>query len=116
MQRSLVQLALDYSILKTDTGKIWKDTAVGKWTQMGGQDLPIATKTTLGGIKVGANLAVAADGTLSAMGSDNMNTFIIKQEMFVATEGQTLFNLTKGSYQPNMNAIQYICMVVNNPI
>ncbi len=91
--------------LETDTGKIWKDTAVGQWTQMGGQELPIASETTLGGIKVGANLAITADGTLSAMGSDNMNTFIIKQEVFVATEGQTLFNLTKGSYQPNMNAI-----------
>ncbi len=91
--------------LETDTGKIWKDTDVGKWTQMGGQDLPIASNTTLGGIKVGANLTVAEDGTLSAMDSDNMSTFIIKQEMFVATEGQTLFNLTKGNYQPNMNTI-----------
>jgi hypothetical protein len=91
--------------LETDTGKIWKDTAAGNWTQMGGQELPIASDTTLGGIKVGANLSITADGTLNAMGSDNMNTFIIKQEVFVATEGQTLFNLTKGSYQPNTNAI-----------
>ena len=91
--------------LETDTGKIWKDTAAGKWTQMGGQELPIASDTTLGGIKVGANLTITADGTLNAVGSDNINTFIIKQEVFVATEGQTLFNLTKGSYQPNTNAI-----------
>ena len=91
--------------LETDTGKIWKDTAAGKWTQMGGQELPIASNTTLGGIKVGANLFITADGTLHAMGSDNINTFIIKQETFVATEGQTLFNLTKGHYQPNTNTI-----------
>lgn len=31
-------------------------------------DLPIATATTLGGVKVGEGLAVAADGTLSASG------------------------------------------------
>jgi hypothetical protein len=29
-----------------------------------------ATKTTLGGIKVGENLSIAADGTLSAEGSE----------------------------------------------
>lgn len=31
-------------------------------------DLPIATATTLGGVKIGEGLAVAADGTLSASG------------------------------------------------
>ncbi|NMB44467.1 MAG: hypothetical protein GX995_10100, partial [Clostridiales bacterium] len=88
-----------------DTQKIWKDTANGQWTQMGGQDLPIATKTTLGGIKVGANLSITADGTLSAVDDDSKSTFIVKQELFTATEGQTIFNLTKGYYQPNTNTI-----------
>ncbi|NMB43391.1 MAG: hypothetical protein GX995_04585, partial [Clostridiales bacterium] len=67
--------------------------------------LPNATTTVLGGIKVGANLSIAEDGTLSAVDDDSKSTFIIKQELFVATEGQTLFNLTKGHYQPNTNTI-----------
>ena len=63
--------------------------------------LPVSTDTILGGIKIGANLNVTADGTLSA--NSNPSSFIIKQEKFVATEGQTIFNLTKGSYEPNSN-------------
>lgn len=35
----------------------------------GGGDIPIATPTTLGGVKVGAGLQVQSDGTLSADGS-----------------------------------------------
>jgi hypothetical protein len=34
----------------------------------GGGELPIATKTTLGGVKIGDGLSVKADGTLSATG------------------------------------------------
>ena len=67
--------------------------------------LPIASKTVLGGIKVGNNLSITEDGVLSAVDSDERSTFIVKQEMFIATEGQTLFNLTKGHYQPNTNTI-----------
>ena len=91
--------------LETDTGKIWKDTAIGRWTQMGGQDLPVASKTILGGIKVGNNLVITDDGVLSALSDDEKSTFIIKQEIFVATEGQTVFNLTKGNYQINTNTL-----------
>lgn len=89
----------------TDTQKIYKDTANGQWTQMGGQDLPIASKTVLGGIKVGNNLSITEDGVLSAVDNDERSSFVVKQEMFIATEGQTLFNLTKGHYQPNTNTI-----------
>ena len=85
----------------TDTKKIWKDT--GTWTQMGGQDLPIASATVLGGIKVGANLTILGDGTLNA--GDNPANFIIKQEMFTVQPGQTTFNLTKGTYKPNTNSL-----------
>lgn len=87
----------------TDTKKIWKDTSSGVWTQMGGQDVPIASKDVLGLIKVGANLSIGADGTLNA--NDSPSSFIIKQELFTATEGQTTFNLTKGTYKPNTNSI-----------
>jgi len=63
--------------------------------------LPISSGTVLGGIKVGANLTVGTDGTLNA--NDNPSSFIIRQEHFVATAGQTVFTLTKGTYLPNAN-------------
>lgn len=69
------------------------------------KEIPIASSTLLGGIKVGANLSIAEDGTLNAVDDDSKSTFIIKQETFIATEGQTIFNLTKGHYQPNTNTI-----------
>ncbi|MFJ8515322.1 hypothetical protein [Lysinibacillus xylanilyticus] len=103
-----------------DTKKIWKDTTTGTWTQMGGQDSvawtaitgkpttftpPVATTTALGGIKVGANLTVTADGTLNA--NDNPASFIRKQERFTVSAGQTVFNLTKGTYKPNTGAVTW---------
>jgi len=87
----------------TDTGKIYKDIGSNQWSKMGGQDLPIASITTIGGIKVGANLTIGADGTLNA--NDNPASFIIKQEMFTVGAGQTTFNLTKGTYKPNTNSM-----------
>ncbi|MCM8710547.1 hypothetical protein M2651_05840 [Clostridium sp. SYSU_GA19001] len=104
--------------LSTDTKKIWKDTALGTWTQMGGQDTidwanvtgkpstftpPVASADTLGGIKVGANLTIDANGVLNA--NDNPTSYIIKQEKFTATEGQTVFNLTQGSYRQGLGAL-----------
>ena len=87
----------------TDTQNIWKDTASNVWTKMGGQDLQIASSSILGGIKVGANLSIATDGTLNA--NDNPASFIIKQEKFIATNGQTVFTLTGGTYTPNSNGM-----------
>jgi hypothetical protein len=104
----------------TDTKKIWKDTAPNTWTQMGGQDTidwsavtgkpttftpPIASATQLGGIKVGANLTILPDGTLNA--NDNPASFIRKQERFTVAAGQTVFNLTKGTYKPGTGAITW---------
>nr|WP_309099062.1 hypothetical protein [Fredinandcohnia onubensis] len=103
-----------------DTKKIWKDTAANTWTQMGGQDSinwsaitgkpstftpPIASPITLGGIKVGANLTITPEGVLNA--NDNPATFIRKQERFTVGAGQTVFNLTKGTYKPNTSAITW---------
>ena len=65
--------------------------------------LPVASDSILGGIKVGANLSVATDGTLNA--NDNPSSFIIREERFIATAGQTVFTLTKGTYEPNANRI-----------
>lgn len=89
--------------LATDIKKIWKDTASGTWVQMGGQDLPIATASILGGIKVGANLTIGSDGTLNA--NDNPASFIIKHERFTISGGQTSFTLTKGTYKPGTHTI-----------
>ena len=63
--------------------------------------LPISSNTILGGIKIGANLTIGTDGTLNA--NDNPSSFIVKQENFIATAGQTVFTLTKGTYLPNCN-------------
>ena len=60
------------SLLYQYDGAQWKP--VGK-----GYELPTATKTALGGIKVGDRLSVAADGTLSAdKQTDNNLTAALK--------------------------------------
>jgi hypothetical protein len=58
---------------------------------------PIASGTVLGGIKVGANLSIASDGTLSA--ADHPETYLVRDERFVAAANQTTFKLSKGSYR-----------------
>lgn len=102
--------------IATDTKKIWLDNAEGTWLQVGGQDTiawsnvtgkpsvfppPVATKTRLGGIKVGENLTITEDGTLSAVttGGDGTNVYLVKQQVFTATEGQTAFTITNGKYR-----------------
>ena len=63
--------------------------------------LPPASATTIGGVKAGTNITIATDGTINA--NDNPSSFITRQEKFIATEGQTVFTLTKGTYTPNSN-------------
>lgn len=104
--------------ISTDTKKIWYDQGASNWIQVGGQDTiawgnvtgkpstftpPIASSNVLGGIKVGANLTIGADGTINA--NDNPTSYLIKQEKFIATEGQKLFNLIKGSYRQGLGAL-----------
>lgn len=100
--------------IATDTKKIWLDNAANAWLQVGGQDTiawsnitgkpstftpPIATTSRLGGIKVGANLSVTSDGTLSAvMPADGEHSYLIKQETFTATDNQQSFTLADGYY------------------
>lgn len=64
---------------------------------------PIATKITLGGIKVGANLSIDSNGVLAA--NDNPTSYIVKQQEFIATKGQRVFTLTNGKYRPGIGAI-----------
>lgn len=64
---------------------------------------PVAGTTVLGGIKVGANLTVDSNGVLNA--NDNPTSYIIKQEKFIAAEGQKTFNLINGSYRQGIGAL-----------
>lgn len=104
--------------IATDTKKIYFDQGTNTWLQIGGQDNiawdnvlnkpttfvpPVATSSVLGGIKIGENLTIDANGVLSA--NDNPANYLIKQEKFVATDGQTKFNLTKGSYRQGLGAL-----------
>lgn len=105
--------------IATDTQKIWLDNAANTWLQVGGQDTiawanitgkpstftpPIASKTALGGVKVGENLTITADGTLSA--AADPSRFIIKEQRYVATAGQKDFTLTNGRYNTGVGALQ----------
>jgi hypothetical protein len=58
-----------------------------------------ASSVALGCVKVGSNLSVTPDGTLS--GNSIPESFIPKSERFTIAGGQTIFNLTKGYYTPN---------------
>ena len=116
--------------IATDTKKIYFDQGVSNWVQIGGQDTidwgnvtgkpstftpAIATISALGGIKVGANLTVDPNGVLNA--NDNPTSYLIKQEQFIATEGQTVFNLTKGTYRQGIGALSifmYGSKIANN--
>ncbi|MGN9161209.1 hypothetical protein [Clostridium sulfidigenes] len=64
---------------------------------------PTASPTVLGGVKIGANLTIDSSGVLNA--NDNPISYLIKQEKFIAAEGQTVFNLTKGSYRQGIGAL-----------
>lgn len=104
--------------IATDTKKIWYDQGASNWLQIGGQDTiawanitgkpstytpPVATASVLGGVKVGSNLTIDANGVLNA--NDNPTSYLVKQEKFTATEGQTIFNLTQGSYSQGLGAL-----------
>jgi hypothetical protein len=76
-------------------------------------ELPVATSETLGGIKVGANLYITPDGVLSAGSSPE--SYIVREESFVTTEGQTIFTLTKGTYIPGKNMLDMYVMGQKQP-
>ena len=73
---------------ETDTGKLKIGNGSDNYVALpyvsggGGSsgDLPIATATTLGGIKVGNNLSITEDGTLSANGGSGGTTDYTKLE------------------------------------
>ena len=73
---------------ETDTGKLKIGNGSDNYVTLpyvsdgGGSagDLPIATATTLGGVKVGNNLFITEDGTLSATGGSTGTTDYTQQE------------------------------------
>lgn len=102
---------------ETDTGKLKIGNGSDNYVTLpyvsdgGGSagDLPIATATTLGGIKVGDNLSITEDGTLSATGGSAGTTDYTQLEnkpqinSVELTGNKTLDDLgiqAKGNYQP----------------
>ena len=102
---------------ETDTGKLKIGNGSDTYTTLpyvsdgGGSsgDLPIATSTTLGGIKVGNNLSITEDGTLSANAGTTGTTDYTQLEnkpqinSVELTGNKTLDDLgiqPKGNYQP----------------
>lgn len=104
------------------TGNINPQNISGK---LGGYRLPIASGTKLGGIKVGENLTISEDGTLSAAGAElpikplhseegyilleelEFGTYIcIDDYLWLENFGGAVFTLDKGSIvQYNMNGV-----------
>ena len=75
--------------IATDSRRIWHDDTVSKeWIMLGGSSL--------------------------VPGEETVN-FIVRQEEFVATEGQETFHLLKGSYVPNSNSISWFMHGIKQP-
>ena len=102
---------------ETDTGKLKIGNGSDNYVTLpyvsdgGGSsgDLPIATATTLGGVKIGNNLSITEDGTLSATGGSAGTTDYTQLEnkpqinSVELTGNKTLNDLgiqPKGNYQP----------------
>lgn len=70
--------------------------------------LPVASATTLGGVKVGRGLLITGNGELTIGGfqTGEVIPVVTLEEEFVATEGQTEFILQDGLYIPNCGAIE----------
>lgn len=63
----------------------------GKLTASGVTELPIASTTALGGIKVGDNLSITADGTLSATGGGSTPANMITTDTAQTISGDKAF-------------------------
>lgn len=61
----------------TNINKNWEYQTI----ESGSSDLPIASKTTLGGVKIGNGIDVTSDGTISADTNIPVNSFITKTDL-----------------------------------
>ncbi|MEG1433783.1 hypothetical protein [Eubacterium sp.] len=65
---------------------------------------PVASTNQLGGVKAGDNVTIDTNGVISM--PSNPDRYIIKEQRFVATAGQTAFALTSGSYYLGVGALE----------
>lgn len=76
----------------------------GAWSEYtegsggGAVALPVASSSTLGGIKVGSGLSIESDGTLSATGGGGGTAGVQVEDLFD-------YNLTNGTYSDSTGAI-----------
>jgi len=95
--------ATDGSFTHTESGITWSWDGT-TWTSLGvtgSYSLPIASSSTLGGIKVGSNLTVAGDGTLAAQTGASVNCFssinVVGQNQIDADSNSDILTLAAGT-------------------
>ena len=95
--------ATDGSFTHTESGITWSWDGT-TWTSLGvtgSYSLPIASSSTLGGIKVGSNLTIAGDGTLAAQTGANVNCFssinVVGQNQIDADSNSDILTLAAGT-------------------
>lgn len=71
----------------------------GKLTASGLTELPIASTTALGGIKVGDNLSITADGTLSATGGGSTPANMVTTDTSQDITGEKSFTTGKTTFK-----------------
>lgn len=79
---------------------LYYNAATGEWTNADPYELPIASANTLGGIKVGANLSIDANGVLSATGGAS------DVELVELTQAE--YNLLTPEQKADPNVIYFI--------
>ena len=95
--------ASDGSFTHTESGITWSWDGT-TWTSLGvtgSYSLPIASSSTLGGIKVGSNLTIAGDGTLAAQTGASVNCFssinVVGQNQIDADSNSDILTLAAGT-------------------
>ena len=95
--------ATDGSFTHTESGITWSWDGT-TWTSLGvtgSYSLPIASSSTLGGIKVGSNLTIAGDGTLAAQTGASVNCFssinVVGQNQIDADSNSDILTLAAGT-------------------
>ena len=95
--------ATDGSFTHTESGITWSWDGT-TWTSLGvtgSYSLPIASSSTLGGIKVGSNLTISGDGTLAAQTGASVNCFssinVVGQNQIDADSNSDILTLAAGS-------------------
>ena len=95
--------ATDGSFTHTESGITWSWDGT-TWTSLGvtgSYSLPIASSSTLGGIKIGSNLTISGDGTLAAQTGASVNCFssinVVGQNQIDADSNSDILTLAAGT-------------------